>query len=135
MTVDSGTHHSLHPKCFHQIIHIKSSLKIYYPPPHTREFWHYKDSRDNLTRIEINQLNWERTFGNIKVDGKVLTFNETVLNIDSDFIPHELIVCNDKYPPWFNNKIKSLIQEKIKTDIALPKNIGNNHQIEKLKFL
>ena len=64
--VDSGTHHSLHSKCCHQIIHTKLSLKIYYCPPHSREVWHYKDSRDNLTRIEINQLNWERTLKILK---------------------------------------------------------------------
>ena len=27
-------------------------------------------------------------------------------------IPHEITACNDKDPPWFNNKIKTLIQEK-----------------------
>ena len=26
-------------------------------------------------------------------------------------IPHETIVCDDKDPPWFNKRIKSLIQE------------------------
>ena len=28
-----------------------------------------------------------------------------------NFIPHETIVCDDKDPPWFNKRIKSLIQE------------------------
>ena len=28
-----------------------------------------------------------------------------------NFIPHETIVCGDKDPPWFNERIKSLIQE------------------------
>ena len=35
-----------------------------------------------------------------------------MLNILSNFIPHEIIVCNDKDPPWLNNRIKPLIQEK-----------------------
>ena len=43
---------------------------------------------------------------------EVLTFNKTVLNILSNFIPHELIVCHDKDSSWFNNKIKTLIHEK-----------------------
>ena len=43
---------------------------------------------------------------------EVLTFNKTVLNILSNFIPHKLIVCHDKNPSWFNNKIKTLIHEK-----------------------
>ena len=29
-----------------------------------------------------------------------------------NFITHEYIICNDRDPPWFNCKIKSLIQEK-----------------------
>ena len=36
----------------------------------------------------------------------------TFLNILSNFIPHKFVVCDDKDPPWFNKKIKALIQEK-----------------------
>ena len=46
---------------------------------------------------------------NTSVTEKVVIFNNTVLNILSDFIPHEIIVCDDKDLPWFNNKIKPLI--------------------------
>ena len=34
------------------------------------------------------------------------------MNILSNFIPHETIICDDRDPPWFNKKIKSLIYEK-----------------------
>ena len=63
--------------------------------------WHYKDSNDDLIRRVINQFNWERASENKNVD-EVLTFNKTVMNILSNFIPHELIVCDEKDPPWFN---------------------------------
>ena len=46
------------------------------------------------------------------VNEKVDIFNGTILNILSNFIPHEIIVCNDKEPSWFSNRIKTLIQEK-----------------------
>ena len=46
--------------------------------------------------LKINQFNWERAFENENVDEKVLTFNKTVLNIFSNFIPDELIVCDIK---------------------------------------
>ena len=65
---------------------------------------------------------------------KVLTFHKTILNILSNFIPHKLIVCDDKDPPWFYTKIKSLINKIIKT-YKVHKNIENNQQIEKLKSL
>ena len=55
-----------------------------------------------------------------------MIFNKTVLNIFSNFIPHEVIVCDDKGPPWFNGKIKSLINEKLRTYNAYRKNIGNS---------
>ena len=39
--------------------------------------------------------------------------NETILNILRKFIPHETVLCDDRDPPWFNAKIKSLVHEKI----------------------
>ena len=83
----------------------------------------------------INQFNWERAFENKNVDEKDLTFNKTALNIFSNCILHELIVCDDKGPPQFNTKIKSLFHEQIKTYKGLGKNTENNHQIEKLNSL
>ena len=69
------------------------------------------------------------------MDEKVLTFNKTGLNILSNFIPHGLIVCDDKDPSWLNTKAKPLIHKKIKTYKVLCKNTENNQQIEKLKYL
>ena len=39
-------------------------------------------------------------------------FNSTILNILSNFIPHEFVVFGDKDSPWFNKKIRALIQDK-----------------------
>ena len=39
-------------------------------------------------------------------------FNVTILNILRNFISHETVLCDDRNPPWFDNKIKSLICEK-----------------------
>ena len=50
-------------------------------------------------------------------------------------IPHEIIVCNDKDPPWFNNKIKTLIQERNATYKILRHNKDNPDLIYRLKFL
>ena len=54
-----------------------------------------------------------------------MIFNKTVLNILSNFIPQEVIVCDEKNPPWFHGKIKSLFNEKIRTYNACRKNIDN----------
>ena len=74
----------------------------------------------------INEFDWDRAFANKHVDEKVLIFNKTILNILSNFIPHGVIVCDDKGPPWFNGKIKSLINEKLRTYNACRKTIGNS---------
>ena len=42
----------------------------------------------------------------------VFLFNKTIKNIFSNFIPHETVTCDDRDPPWINNNIKQLIQEK-----------------------
>lgn len=46
---------------------------------------------------------------------KVNIFNNTILNILSNFISHEILTCDDKDP--FNKKIKGIIQEKKKSYI------------------
>ena len=68
---------------------------------------------------------WDRAFANKHVEEKVLIFNKTVLNVFSNFIPHEVIVCDDKDPQWFNAKIKSLLNEKLKTYNAYGKKLNN----------
>ena len=54
----------------------------------------------------------ENTFLNANVKEKVAIFNRIILNILSNYILHETIVCNDRDPPWFNDKIRLLINEK-----------------------
>ena len=49
---------------------------------------------------------------NKNVNEKVDIFNETILNILRNSMPHETVLCDDRDPAWFTNKIKSLIHEK-----------------------
>ena len=42
----------------------------------------------------------------------VFLFNRTIKNILSNYIPHEIIICDDRDPPWINNRVKELINEK-----------------------
>ena len=57
------------------------------------------------------------------------------MNILSNFIPHETIVCDDKDPPWFNRTIKSLIQEKKDTFNKYRKNKNNIQLLQHLRIL
>ena len=135
LITDSGVHSSLHPNCHHQIVFAKLNLHIVYPPPYLQEIWHYREANTGLIRRAIKEFNWERAFSNISVNEKVDIFNRTILNILSNFIPHEIIVCDDKDPPWFNNRIKTLIQEKNATYKIYRHSKDNLDLIYHLQFL
>ena len=135
MITDSGVHSSLHSNCHHQIVFAKFNLHIVYPPPYLREIWHYREANTRLIRCAIKEFNWERAFSNTNVNEKVDIFNRTILNILSNFILHETILCNDKDPPWFNNRIKTLTKEKNATYKIFRHNKDNPNLIYRLKFL
>ena len=60
----------------------------------------------------INGFPWERSFASLDINDKVHLFNKTIRNILSNFIPHETITFDDRDPPWINNRVKHLINEK-----------------------
>ena len=67
---------------------------------------------------------------------KVDIFSRTILNILSTFISHETFVCNDKDPPWFNKRIKTLIQEKKIATYKIYRNSKDNSDlIYRVQFL
>ena len=112
--VESGVHPSLHPNCHHQTVFAKLNLMIFYPPPYSRKVWHYREANTDLIKRAISKFNWEKAFYNTAVNKKVSIFNETILYVLSNYIPHETLTCDDKDLPWFNSRIKSLLQDKNK---------------------
>ena len=67
--------------------------------------------------------------------GKVFIFNKIVLNIVSNFIPHKVIVFDDKDSPWLKGEIKLLINEKLRTYNAYRKKISNSELRQKVSSL
>ena len=79
-------------------------------------------------------FDWDRAFVNINVNEKVFILNKTIVNILSNFIPHEILTIDDKDPPWFIKKIKNIIQEKnkkIKNIIQEKNNVYKSYQNSK----
>ena len=113
MVVESGVHPSLHPNCHHQIVFAKFNLMISYPPPYSREVWHYREANTDLIRRAISNFNWEKAFYNTNVNKKVSIFSETILNVLSNYIPHETLVCDDKDPPWLTLVLNLFCRIKI----------------------
>ena len=134
IVVESGVHPSLHPNC-HQIIFAKFNVKIYYPPPNLREVWHYNEANADLIKRAINNLNWEKAFSNTNINEKVSLFNKTILNILNNYIAQETIICDDKDPPWFNSRIKSLIENKNKIHKNYQRFKSNSQLLSKLNLL
>ena len=135
MIVESGIHSSFHSNLHHQIVFAKFNLKICYPPPYSREVWHFKEAKTDLIRRALNDFNWERAFSNTNVNEKVCNFNKSGLNALRNFIPHGNMLCDDKDPPWFNFRIKSLLQDKNKMFKNYGKNKTNLQLLNKLNFL
>ena len=114
LVIESGLHSSLYPNCHHQIIFAKFDLRIFYPVPYERHVWHYKQANIELIRRAINNFDWNRALDNVIPNRLVSIFNDTILNIISNFIPHETITCDDRDPTWINSKIKKVKHEKNK---------------------
>ena len=147
LIMETGTFPSLHPKCHHQIIYANFDLKIHYPPQYSREIWHYLDTNTNLIQQAINSVDWDTFLDLPDVNLQVSRFNEVILNVMSNFIPHETIVCDDKDPPWVNQHIKRLLHDNrqiykslkcFKNNLILKQQFKNsqeylNNEIEKSK--
>ena len=79
-----------------------------YPPPHEHEIWHYQHA--NIDQIK-RAISWEKSFRNLCINEMVYLSYKNIKNILSNYIPHEMINCDDRGPPWINNRFKQLIQE------------------------
>ena len=96
----------------HQITYAKFNLKIYYPPAYEREIWHFQKANTDQIRKVIEQLSWDRSFKNLDVNEMVFLFSRTMKNFLSNYIPHEIVICDDRDQPCINNRVKELINEK-----------------------
>ena len=90
----------------------KLNLKIEYAPLYQRLVWDYKSADSQSINKAIEMFNWEKLFQNKNIHDQLKLFNETIVNIVSNYIPNKFITCNDKDPPWLNNHIKHLINFK-----------------------
>ena len=114
LVVDSVLHPTLHEYCHHQITYCKLNLEIEYPLPYERLVWDFKRTDVNAITTAINQVDWMFMFSYKNVHQQVNIFNETIINIFSNFIPNELVTFDDKDPPWMTEKLKEKIKWKHK---------------------
>ena len=70
---------------------------------------HFSQANSDHIKKATNLFDWESSLNNLDVNEQVSVFNETILNIISNFVPNELITYDDRDPPWMNWYIKNLI--------------------------
>ena len=88
LSVNSGIH--MHPTCHHQMFQSKFDLNIFYLPPYQRLVWDCKKVDVSSIRKTLNLVNWEKLFRNKNIDIQVSIFNETSLNIFSNFVANRI---------------------------------------------
>ena len=80
----------------------------------------------NLLDVQPISLIGKKTFLNKNVNEKVIIFNEAILNILWNFILHETVLCDNRGPLWFNNKLSPLYTKKNITFKRLRSDRRNN---------
>ena len=88
------------------------NLKVEYPPPYQRLVWNFKKSNNGAIKSAIKLVDWNFLFSHKNVHEQVVIFNQTLMNIFSNYIPNKLITVDDKDPPWMNQYIKKKILDK-----------------------
>ena len=89
----------------------------------------------NLTRQAISEFPWDNRFANISVNEQVQLFTQTLQNIISNYIPHETITCDDRNPPWIDEKIKKLVLQKNGAFLAYSRDKNNTDLFNKFQSL
>ena len=160
ITAKSGVHPSLRPNCHHQIISAKFNLKIYYSPPYLREVCHYKEANPYLIKRAISNFNWQKVFSNTNINEKVSLFNKMILTLSwrsplsymgwflyDNGLRHERVKHSQglysswnhnirwQISPWFNSRIKSLIENKNKIRKNYQRFKSNSQLLSKLNLL
>ena len=110
--IDCGTHPSLNKNCHHQITFCKLNLKLEYPPPYQRLAWNFKKSNNDAIKRDIELVNCNSLFSRKNVHEQVAIFNQTVLNIFSNYIRNKFITIDDKDPPWMNEYTRRKMMDK-----------------------
>ena len=82
-----------------------------------------------------NNCNWEKAFSNTNINEKVSLFNKTILNIPNNYILHGTIICDDRDPPWFNSRVKSLFENENKIRKNYQRFKPNSQLLSKLSLL
>ena len=89
--VDSGVRSSLDPFCKHQITYCNINFNMPSAPSYMRNVWHYRRANTQLIRRTVSEFPWHDHLNNHDPNWQVDFFNNTILNVMSNFIPNDYI--------------------------------------------
>jgi len=113
LVLESGTHPSPDQHCHHQILYCKSNVALPPPPPYERELWYYQRANKDLIQRSMANFQWEEHLNqNSDPNWQVKEFSRILLNIMSNFIPHETKKILPRDSPWITKPLKAMIKRK-----------------------
>ena len=91
-----GSHPSLDPNCYQKINQFKIDLKMIYPSlpvplPNLRLVWYFKRANILSIRKAIKIVDWRFMFKNKNIHKQVSIFNNTLMNIFTNYIPNKYL--------------------------------------------
>ena len=95
--------------------------------------WNYKKADTESIKKSLESVNWKTLFNNKTVNKQVSIFNETIINIFSNFVPNKLVTFDDSDPPWMSDFIKNKIKWKHQIHKIYQKNGHKNSDYFKLQ--
>ena len=81
-------------------------------PSYMRKVWHYSRANTQLIRRTVSEFPWHEYLNNHDPNWQVEFFNNTILNVMSNFIANDYIKIRPKDPPWITTEINRLIKKQ-----------------------
>ena len=64
----------------------------------------FEANSDRIKRA-VDLFDWESALTDLDVNEQVPIFNDTITNIMSNFVPNEIIICDDHEPLWMKTSV------------------------------
>ena len=101
--MDSGIHPSVYSLFHHQKVYAKFDLKILSLLLMKEQCGVSPGQFLIKKKKAINLFDWKSSLNNLDVNEQVSVFNETIMNVISNFVPNKLITCDDwVLPGWID---------------------------------
>ena len=114
LVLDSGVRPSLDPPVKHQITYCKINYKVPFRPKFKRLVWHYNRANVDLIRRSISEFSWIENLRLKTPSQQVDLLSKTILNIISNFTPHDQKIFSPHKHEWIDRNITSLLRKQNK---------------------